>query len=58
MSIDDETLERIGEALTMLSCPYYKGEGICESGCHQEPACQVNEPTDGWESVILPGGAL
>lgn len=40
------------EAAQMISCPYYKGTGSCASGCYQEPACQVNAPTEGWEEVL------
>jgi hypothetical protein len=32
----------------LSTCPYFKGEGTCDRGCHSEPACIVDRPTDGW----------
>lgn len=32
-------------------CPYYKGTGICDSGCYSEPICKTNEPDGGWPVV-------
>lgn len=42
------------EALSMVSCPYYKDQvnGVCDRGCHQEPVCLVNAPMGGWGSII------
>jgi hypothetical protein len=43
-------------------CPWYQRvhnlpghdpEGICDSGCHQEPICQTNEPREGWPSRTI-----
>jgi hypothetical protein len=47
---------RIAEALNMLGmtqCPYYDHQGKCETGCHQEPECQTDQPTEG-----VGGGAI
>lgn len=51
---DTPTREELEEALSMVSCPYYRDEinGVCNQGCHQEPACMVNAPLGGWGVVI------
>lgn len=46
-------LTAASDALSALTCPYYRGEGSCESGCHQEPSCQVDAPMDGWEAQLF-----
>ena len=39
------------------NCPYYLytrfGEpfGTCNSGCWEEPACETDEPQEGWPSA-------
>lgn len=38
-------------AKTMLACPWYRGEGICASGCMTEPRCQTEVPLEGWEAI-------
>lgn len=43
-----EEIEAVWQALSMLSCPWYRGVGICSNGCRDEPACQTDEPADGW----------
>lgn len=35
----------------LSSCPYYRGEGICTSGCQTEPSCVTDEPLGGWPAV-------
>lgn len=39
-------------AAAMLTCPYYQGYGSCAGGCHEEPACQTDEPDGGWEQYL------
>jgi hypothetical protein len=48
----DEALEIACEALSALTCPYYRFEAPCESGCTQEPGCVVDRPSEGWERVL------
>jgi hypothetical protein len=48
----DPLREELEEALTMVRCPYYQREGVCATGCWDEPACVVNRPTGGWEAEI------
>lgn len=47
-----EALERVQEAVTMLSCPFLQsgadGTAVCQSGCWDEPACVTNRPAGGW----------
>ncbi len=43
-----EDMDLAVEALCFLQCPAYRGDGVCQSGCSQEPACQVDEPSEGW----------
>lgn len=43
-----ELADELFEAVAMRNCPYYRGEGICEQGCHEEPACVVSQPLGGW----------
>ncbi len=43
-----ELADELFEAVTMRNCPYFLGKGICENGCHEEPACMVNQPIGGW----------
>lgn len=50
-----EALEQVGEALSMLSCPAYDGEGKCQSGCYQEPACITDQPHGGWLAMATAG---
>ena len=33
----------------MRICPWYTKVGTCGYGCWQEPACEVDEPVNGWE---------
>lgn len=47
-----EELEEAQEALSALSCPYYRGIGVCVSGCYTEPGCQTDEPTEGWVAQL------
>lgn len=35
----------------LSSCPYYRGEGTCTSGCQTEPSCVTDEPLGGWPAV-------
>lgn len=39
-----------GDGLDLSSCPYYRGEGKCESGCYSEPSCITDRPLKGWPS--------
>jgi len=50
--VDGVDLESAGEALAMLSCPWYSSTGICINGCRDEPACQTNEPDGGWAKQL------
>jgi hypothetical protein len=40
----------------LSDCPYYRswqdggGDGKCNRGCHDEPSCITDEPTEGWPS--------
>lgn len=34
--------------MSMIDCPFYRGVGICNSGCREEPACVTQEPIEGW----------
>lgn len=47
-----EALESASEALGALTCPWYRRVGICQSGCHDEPVCQTNEPSEGWAEQL------
>lgn len=38
-------------AVDLSGCDYYRGVGICSSGCREEPACQTGEPHGGWPST-------
>lgn len=46
---DDTTPE---EAIAMVTCSYYMGIGPCSGGCYEEPVCQTNAPTRGWEHYL------
>lgn len=48
----DALMDDLQEAVSRVSCGYYRGRGICEQGCHSEPACQTDEPTEGWFAHI------
>jgi hypothetical protein len=54
----DLLLEQAGEAVSAMSCPAYRFAGTCVSGCSQEPSCQVDEPTEGWERQLLDAAIL
>ncbi len=49
--MSDYAPEEIEYAKAMLSCPWYRGDGICNQGCTSEPSCDVDRPTEGWEVV-------
>ena len=43
--------------ISLIDCPWYRRcnklpgfdpEGICDSGCREEPSCQTDEPYGGW----------
>ena len=34
----------------LADCPYYRGEGTCQSGCSSEPSCITDRPEEGWPS--------
>lgn len=46
-------IEQALEALCNTQCPAFRSEGTCQSGCHQEPSCQVDQPTEGWEKAAI-----
>jgi hypothetical protein len=48
--------EEIWDALSMVQCPYYRGEGTCNMGCYSEPACITDQPLEGWEAQITAAG--
>lgn len=50
--VDGIPLADLYSALVMLECPWRRGVGICSGGCREEPACQTNEPEDGWPAEI------
>jgi hypothetical protein len=40
----------------MIDCPAYYGDGVCVTGCWEEPRCITDEPEGGWlraESIGL-----
>ncbi len=37
-------LEQIQESESMTRCPYFRGIGICNNGCWEEPICHTNGP--------------
>jgi len=39
-------------AVGMFTCSYYQGVGSCSGGCYEEPACQADEPEEGWEHYL------
>lgn len=56
----EERLERYeavvqiaAEYLSMTRCPYFDHQGACDSGCHSEPACVADQPTEGWAGAAL-----
>lgn len=50
--VDGLPLVDLYSALAMLECPWRRRVGICSSGCREEPACETNEPEDGWVAEI------
>ncbi len=44
--------EDVDRARDMITCPYRMGIGICASGCWSEPACQTDEPLEGWQHIL------
>jgi hypothetical protein len=52
-TVQDARRVDIQEAVTMLGCPYYRGEGKCETGCYSEPVC-ITDALDGdWTGVLI-----
>lgn len=47
---DDEEEDELEDEKDLAGCPFYRGTGICTSGCHSEPACQTDRPIAGWPS--------
>lgn len=41
---------RILDAISKMTCPYYTNGATCTSGCWDEPGCITEEPRDGWAS--------
>ena len=48
-----ENAREAAAALCMTQCPAYNDGGVCASGCYTEPACQTDEPTEGWIVAAL-----
>lgn len=48
-----EARDRALECLSMTQCPYFKHEGVCDSGCYQEPVCVADQPTEGWVQAAI-----
>ncbi len=50
---DDELEDDDDDEEDLSGCPYYRDRdrGVCDSGCHSEPACVTGEPVGGWPSL-------
>jgi hypothetical protein len=49
--VPDYPASEVAHARAMIACPWYRGTGICNTGCYSEPACETDRPTEGWEVV-------
>lgn len=50
--IDGVDVTSAYHALNMLTCPWRLRIGICETGCHSEPACETGATEAGWANEL------